>query len=125
MTGLVDQATLTEDTDGGKVSFSGRDYTALMIDRQWDPTESGKAGRIPDGNLQEVVQQLVDEATNADISGRTLTVKLFDVDLEPDVRNVSSTVTKNKVTIPKTSSSKTRKKRRSCQGRFNVLGCDL
>jgi len=64
VTGLVDQATFTEDKDGGKVAFSGRDYTALMIDRQWDPTKSGKGGRIPDGNLEEVVQQLVDEATN-------------------------------------------------------------
>lgn len=110
-TGLVDQATLTEDQDGGKISFSGRDYTALMIDRQWDPTESGKAGRVPDGNLADVVQQLVDEATNKDISGRTLTVKLFDVDIEPDVTHVNDTVLKNKVTIPKTTKSKTRKKR--------------
>jgi hypothetical protein len=110
-TGLVDQATLTEDQDGGKISFSGRDYTALMIDRQWDPTKSGKAGRVPDGNLQEVVQQLVDEATNEDISGRTLTVKLYDVDIGPEVSNVASTVLKNKVTIKKTTHSKTRKKR--------------
>ena len=110
-TGLIDQATLTEDNDGGKISFSGRDYTALMIDRQWDPTESGKAGRIPDGNLEEVVQQLVDEATNKDISGRTLTVKLFDVALEPDVSSVSDSVLHSKVTIPKTTKSKTRKTR--------------
>ncbi len=110
-TGLVDQATLTEDMDGGKVSLSGRDYTALMIDRQWDPTKSGKGGRIPDGNLQEVVQQLVDEATLADLTGRTLEVILFDVDIEPGVKNVNSTVLKNKVTIPKTTKSKSRKKR--------------
>jgi hypothetical protein len=111
VTGLVDQATLTEDQDGGKVSLSGRDYTALMIDRQWDPTKSGKGGRIPDGNLQEVVQQLVDEATLAETTGRTLTVKLYDVDIEPELNKVNDTVTKNKVTIPKTTKSKTRKKR--------------
>lgn len=110
-TGLVDNATLTEDTDGGKVSFTGRDYTALMIDRQWDPTESGKAGRVPDGNLEEIVQELVDEATNKDITGRTLTVTLYDVDYEPNVSGVSSTVTKKKVTTPKTTKSKSRKKR--------------
>lgn len=110
-TGLVDNATLTEDADGGKVSFSGRDYTALMIDRQWDPTESGKAGRVPDGNLEEVVQELVDEATNKDISGRTLTVKLYDTDIEPTLGKVSDTVIKNKVTTPKTTKSKSRKKR--------------
>ncbi len=110
-TGLVDQATLTEDKDGGKVSFSGRDYTALMIDRQWDPTESGKGGRVPDGNLEEVVQQLVDEATNSHLTGRTLTVKLFDTDLEPTVANVSKTITQKKLVIPKTTKAKTRKKR--------------
>lgn len=111
VTGLVDQATLTEDTDGGKISLSGRDYTALMIDRQWDPTESGKAGRVPDGNLREVVQELVDEATGEERTGRTLTVQLFDTDIEPDVTKVADTVTKNKVTIPKTTKSKSRKKR--------------
>lgn len=110
-TGLVDQATLTEDTDGGKISFSGRDYTALMIDRQWDPTKSGKGGRVPDGNLEEVVQQLVDEATLAHLTGRTLQVRLFDVGIEPSVTRVSNTVLKNKVTIPKTTKSKSRKKR--------------
>lgn len=111
VTGLIDQATLTEDGEGGKISLSGRDYTALMIDRQWDPTKSGKGGRVPDGNLQEVVQQLVDEATQAERIGRTLQVKLYDVDIEPELTKVASTVTKNKVTIPKTTKSKTRKKR--------------
>lgn len=110
VTGLVDQATLTEDKDGGKVSFQGRDYTALLIDRQWDPTKSGKGGRVPDGYLQDVVQQLVDEATGFDTTGRTLTVKIFD---EGDVvaKNVNATVTRNKVTIPKTTKSRSRKKR--------------
>lgn len=112
VTGLVDQATLTEDKDGGKISFSGRDYTALLIDRQWDPTKSGKAGRVPDGYLQDVVQQLVDEATGFATSGRTLTVKMFD---EPDsgiqTTKVTAEVTHNKVTIPKTTKAKTRKKR--------------
>jgi hypothetical protein len=111
VTGLVDQGTILEDKDGGKISFTGRDYTALMIDRQWDPSKSGKGGRVPDGNLEEVVQQLVDEATNSKLTGRTLTVKIFDVDLEPEVRSVNSTVLRNKVTIPKTTKAKSRKKR--------------
>lgn len=110
VTGLVDQATLTEDENGGRISLSGRDYTALMIDRQWDPTKSGKGGRIPDGDLEEVVQQLVDEATGFERTGRTLTVKIFDEDA-PRVSGVSSTVTQKKVTIPKTTKAKTRKKR--------------
>jgi hypothetical protein len=111
VTGLVDQGTITQDENGGVVSISGRDYTALLIDRQWDPTKSGKAGRLPDGNLQEVVQQLVDEATNYEETGRTLTVKLFDVDDEPGVSNVDANVLQSKVTIPKTTKHKTRKKR--------------
>lgn len=111
VTGLIDQATLTEDSDGGKVSLSGRDYTALMIDRQWDPTKSGKGGRVPDGDLREVVQQLVDEATGAARTGRTLTVKLVDIDQNAKISTVSDTVTKAKVTIPKTTKSKSRKSR--------------
>lgn len=117
LTGLVDQATLTEDREGGRVSFTGRDYTALMIDRQWDPTESGKKGRVPDGDLADVVQQLVDEATGAARTGRTLTVLMVDEDAVR-VTNVSGTVTRNKLVIPKTpkasnhtSHAKTRKKR--------------
>lgn len=113
VTGLVDQATLTEDKDGGKISITGRDYTALLIDRQWDPTKSGKGGRVPDGFLQDVVQQLVDEATGFDRTGRTLTVKMFD---EPDAgiqtTSISKSVTQKTVTTKiQTTKSKTRKKR--------------
>lgn len=111
VTGLVDNAVLTQDMDGGKVSLSGRDYTALMIDRQWDPTESGKGGRVPDGDLEEVVQQLVDEATNSELTGRTLLVKFIDEGAGPSVSNVATTVTRKKQTIPKTTKAKTRKKR--------------
>lgn len=110
-TGLVDQARLVEDENGGVVTFSGRDYTALMLDRQWDPTESGKGGRVPDGDLVDVVQQLVDEATNSKLSGRTLQVKIFDTDEDPIVHNVAGTVLRNKLIIPKTTKAKTRKKR--------------
>lgn len=111
ITGLVDSAVLTEDEDGGKVSLSGRDYTALMIDRQWDPTKSGKGGRVPDGSLGEVVQQLVDEATNFAGVGRTLQVRIVEDLSDISVTDVASTVTKAKATIPKTTKAKTRKKR--------------
>lgn len=118
VTGLVDQATLTEDADGGKISFSGRDYTALMIDRQWDPSTSGKGGRVPDGDLADVVQQLVDEATQAEKIGRTLKVMLLDDSAldkaarSVDVNHVSKTVTSAKETIKfKTTKSKSRKSR--------------
>lgn len=112
-TGLVDNAVLTEDSEGGKVSLTGRDYTALLIDRQWDPVNSGKSGRVEDGDLREVVQNIVNEATQFERIGRTLTVDLRDVD-NVDVRNVDKNVTKKKVTTKiKTpvKKSKSRKKR--------------
>ena len=108
-TGLVDQATLTEDDEGGKISFTGRDYTALMIDRQWDPTRSSKNGRVPDGDLHTVVQQLVDEATNSKLTGRTLTVKFFDTEDDPTVRNIAETILHKKQKIPKTTHARHRK----------------
>jgi len=115
VTGLVDRASITEDKDGGKITMSGRDYTSLMIDRQWDPTESGKGGRVPDGELDEVIQQLVDEATNSKLTGRTLTVRMFDVetlDNNPvQVSKVDPGVTHKSVTIKKTTHHRTRKKR--------------
>ena len=102
--GLVDQATLTEDNEGGKVSLSGRDYTSLMIDRQWDPSKSGDGGKVPNGDLQSVVQQLVDEATNKDLIGRTLQVKLFDA---PTIKT-SVSVNTSRV---QTTAAKSRKQR--------------
>lgn len=110
--GLVDQATLTEDNDGGKVSLSGRDYTSLMIDRQWDPQTSGTGGKAPNGDLQDVVQQLVDEATNKDLVGRTLTVKLFDVgDVKTSTGGSAGIQNKVNTTKIKTTQSKSRKAR--------------
>lgn len=83
VTGLVDNATLSQ-ADGGVVSLDGRDYTALLIDRQWDPEESGSKGRIPVGMpLDECVQKLVDEAVQAERVGRTLTVVFIDKVVNP------------------------------------------
>lgn len=113
-TGLVDNAVITQDENGGVVSLSGRDYTALLIDRQWDPTESGQRGRVPDGDLDTVVQRLVDEAVQADTVGRTLTVRFLDFEIAPETSKVSKTVTQKKVTIkpPKTSKSRSKRKKR-------------
>jgi hypothetical protein len=113
-TGLVDSAVITQDENGGIVSLSGRDYTSLLIDRQWDPTESGQRGRVPDGDLDKIVQQLVDEAVNADEIGRTLTVKFLDFEVAPQTSKVAKTVTRKKVTIkpPTTSKSRSSRKKR-------------
>lgn len=133
VTGLVDQCTLTQDDQGGTISMSGRDYTALLIDRQWDPTKSGSHGRIPDGPLDGVIQDLVDEAVNGSASAitqndgsfistlqsllpinRTLTVQTFDYDIGITTKSVAKTVTQKKVTIkpPHTSVSRSRSKKR-------------
>lgn len=100
VTGLIDRGSIREDGDGGVVSFSGRDYTALMIDHVWNPIKSGKGGRVPDGELIDVVQQLVDESTNSQLTGRTLTVRLIDAD-DATVKNASKQITSNKVTVQK------------------------
>lgn len=78
VTGLVDKATLIQGAEGA-VSFEGRDYTALLLDRIWDPSSSGHKGRVPVGEaLDGVVQTLVDEAVGAATHGRTLTVEFVD-----------------------------------------------
>lgn len=70
--GLVDDARYHAGSDGRSFQVSGRDYTALMLDRQWDPQR-----RFPTGKpLDEAVQELVDEAAQADKTGRVLTVKV-------------------------------------------------
>ncbi len=113
-TGLVDNASMSHDESGGIVTLSGRDYTALLIDRQWDPTKSGNRGRIPDGPLDGVIQDLVDEAVQAERIGRTLTVQTFDYDFDITTKNVSKTVTHKKVTIkpPRTTKSRSTRKKR-------------
>jgi hypothetical protein len=69
--GLADNATLRISESGREFSLSGRDYTALMLDRQWDPSKRLNVGQPVD----VVVQQLVDEAAGAARTGRTLTVE--------------------------------------------------
>lgn len=71
--GLVDLPRSHRGSDGKTIHFEGRDYTGLLLDRQWDP-----AKRVPVGQpLNEVVQQLVDEGlrhTDGSLQ-RTLTVR--------------------------------------------------
>lgn len=112
VTGLVDAGTLAQGRDGGVVTFEGRDYTGLLLDRAWDPTESGHKGRIPVGRpLAEVVQQLVDEAVNADEIGRTLTVRFLDGEVSPTTGRLGKVVTQAKETV-KVGESKGRRKKR-------------
>lgn len=114
VTGLVDTGTLSQGREGGVVSLEGRDYTALLLDRQWDPTESGHKGRIPSGlPLDEVVQKLVDEAVQADTIGRTLTVEFHDGEVSPITGRLDPILTKKKVTQkPVTGSGRSSKKKK-------------
>jgi hypothetical protein len=77
--GLVDEASYHASGEGRIFRVSGRDYTALMLDRQWDPTK-----KVPVGQpLDTVVQTLVDEASGAATHGRVLTVQVVGTDAVP------------------------------------------
>ena len=81
--GLADMDGLSYSSDGRSVTMAGRDYTALLIDREWHPRESGDRGRVPVGQpLDRLVQDIVDEGANAQVSGRVLTVE-YEADFDP------------------------------------------
>lgn len=68
--GLIDEANLSYSDGGRSFRVSGRDYTSLLINREWP---DGK--RVPvGGDLDRVVQDLVDEAVGKLRNGTTLTV---------------------------------------------------
>lgn len=69
--GLVDTASLRYSSDGRAFRVSGRDYTALLIGKTWNPQD-----RVESGNsLQNTVQKLVDIACNKVVSGFSLNVQ--------------------------------------------------
>lgn len=68
--GLVDRPSMRLASDGKTFHMEGRDYTALLIGKAWDPRRKIPVG----GSLVDTVQRLVDEATGAAGTGRVLTV---------------------------------------------------
>lgn len=56
--GLVDDVEISVVGESQFVTFTGRDYTALLIDAAWDSKDKVKAGE----DLQTTVQQIADEA---------------------------------------------------------------
>jgi hypothetical protein len=63
--GLVDEASYHAGSDGRVFRVSGRDYTCLLLDRQWDTSQRVK---YKNGTrLDEVVQSLVDECDAASV----------------------------------------------------------
>lgn len=80
--GLADTASLDAAGTGRDFTCNGRDYTALLIDKHWDPKD-----KVPTGILISMaVQQIVDLAVQADThSGRTLIVEYVSSNPEPIV----------------------------------------
>lgn len=56
--GLADSVDLEMSSSGQFVRMDGRDYTALLLDREWDPRDRIPAGRP----LDQVVQEIVNDA---------------------------------------------------------------
>lgn len=48
--GLFDDQTIHMDDDGKWTTITGQDYTSELIRKQWPPTKSGRAQRIPVGS---------------------------------------------------------------------------
>lgn len=89
--GLADNADIQYGGDGRSFTCDGRDYTALLIDRQWDPRRTVPVGK----KLSEAVQTLVDEAVGAKKhGGRTIVVEYVNDKAEPIVGAQSTTKTK-------------------------------
>lgn len=76
--GLFDDESLRLDDDGKWVTISGQDYTAELIRKQWPPTASGRARRIPVGSRLDMwAASILKEAD----PGQRLTVRIKDVDV--------------------------------------------
>jgi hypothetical protein len=112
ISGLVDEASLHYGDDGRSFRLQGRDYTSLLLNRDWP---DGKRVPSDGGFLDDVVQALVDEAVGAKLhGGRTLTVEYLGEE-DVAVRAQGRSLTKKTVTIKKTPKvgahhSKTQKK---------------
>lgn len=94
--GLVDHATLDAGKDGQTFRLTGRDYTALMIDKQWDPRKKVPPG----GSLEETVRGLVDACTQRGGLSRILNVRYNGGEIPP-LGTTPLTTTLGKVNISK------------------------
>lgn len=69
LVGLADEVSLSFSDNGRTVRMDGRDYTALLIDPEWDPRK-----KIPSGlPLDKVVQQIINDAVPVPLKSFTLT----------------------------------------------------
>jgi len=90
--GLADNVKLEYSTQGRVLTCDGRDYTALLLDRQWDPKK-----KVPHGKkLAATVQELADEAVGSKAhGGRTIQVHFIADAPEPTTGAVASRTKKN------------------------------
>lgn len=63
--GLVDDIQSKVVGEETYVKFTGRDYTALLADAEWDPRHNVKSGRPLDETVQEIADQAAPEGTRA------------------------------------------------------------
>ena len=70
--GLADNASIRYGSSGRELTCDGRDYTALLIDKHWDPRVPVPVGLPLTAAVQQVVDIAVQSKTHA---GRTLTVE--------------------------------------------------
>ncbi len=90
--GLADNADISYGDDGRTFTCDGRDYTALLIDKQWNPEKKVTVNVL----LSKWVQDTVDEAVGAKKhGGRTILVEYVGANAEPMVGQHGS-VTKTK-----------------------------
>lgn len=75
--GLFDDQSIQFDDDGKWVTITGQDYTSELIRKQWPPTESGRAQRIPVGSRLDAWAG--DILERAGMKGRIF-VRIKDVD---------------------------------------------
>lgn len=63
--GLVDDVETMLVGEDTVVKFTGRDYTSLLSDPEWDPTEKIPSGRALDEIVQEIADQAAPKGTRA------------------------------------------------------------
>lgn len=102
--GLADEGEIDE----GTVRLVGRDYTALMLDKAWPPTKVIPVGR----DIDQVIQDLVDEASQAKVTGRILTVKFADEDARSEAQRQNTQSTDRRAGISRKSQMSTKKKKK-------------
>lgn len=96
VTGLADNTEITYSGDGREFTLDGRDYTALMLDKHWDPRTRVSVGKP----VSVVVQEIVDLSTGATKhGGRTLTVEYVSEKPEPVIGQYRSKTNKKGIPV--------------------------